>query len=129
MKTLVRLLISLAFVGSGVLHFLKPDSYTKIVPSYLPTPKTLVYISGVFEILGGIGLVVPKSRQFSAQGLIALLVAVFPANIYQATAKVQMDELKLMNKRGYHVVRLPMQPLLIWLVLWSSKTTKAKNAN
>ena len=69
------------YVVAGLLHFLKTKFYLRIMPPYLPFPKELVYLSGVAEILLGLGLLSPF-RSLAAIGIILLLVAVFPANIY-----------------------------------------------
>jgi len=115
----VRWLLAAAFVGSGILHFTAAESYTKIVPPALPARPWLVYISGIFEILGGIALVGPivRLRRFAAYGLMALLLAVFPANVYHAVADVKIDALP--SSLLYHAIRLPMQGVLIFLVNWS----------
>lgn len=78
----LRWLATLFFVVAGIGHFIKPDSYEKMVPPYLPDPAVLVFISGVAEIAGGVGLAIPSLRRAAGWGLIALLAAVFPANIY-----------------------------------------------
>src|SRR4051812_6729502 len=70
------------FVAGGIGHFLATDFYVKMMPPYLPRPRLLVLLSGAIEIALGALLVTPKSSRFAACGLIALLVAVFPANIY-----------------------------------------------
>lgn len=112
--TLSLILIALLFVGSGVLHFAMPEYYVRIMPPWLPAPMALVLISGVFEILGGAGVLVTTTRVAAGWGLIALLVAVFPAN-------VQM----LLNARAAHasalwiaalIARLPLQVALIYWV-------------
>jgi uncharacterized membrane protein len=77
-------LIGALFVAAGALHFVVPRPYEAIVPPYLPSPKVLVAISGACEILGGLGVVVPATRRFSGWGLVALLLAIFPANVYMA---------------------------------------------
>src|SRR5271157_5884566 len=78
------------FIGSGSLHFFKTDTFMKIMPPYIPWPRAMVLISGVAEISGGIGLFVPALRVAASWGLVALLIAVFPANIYMAQANVQV---------------------------------------
>jgi uncharacterized membrane protein len=123
----VRWLLGAVFIFSGILHFTATESYTKIVPPALPAPPWLVYISGIFEILGGIALVGPvkRLRRFAAYGLIALLVAVFPANVYHALSNVKVEPLP--SSPLYHTVRLPMQVVLIWLVNWSAKGERMKD--
>ena len=75
-------------VGAGTLHFIKPDFYLKIMPPYLPLHLELVYLSGFFEIALGVLLLVPRLSRFAAWGIIALLIAVFPANIYVYATRV-----------------------------------------
>ena len=112
--TLSVALIGLIFVVGGVMHFLRPRFYLAMMPPWLPAAAVLVLVSGVFEIMGGIGVLVPATRVIAGWGLIALLFAVFPAN-------VQM----LLNARAAHasattiavlVARLPLQVLLVYWV-------------
>jgi uncharacterized membrane protein len=77
-------LLGALFVAAGVVHFVKPDFYLKMMPPYLPWHRELVFASGVFEIVGGVALLVPRLRRVAAWGLIVLLVAVFPANVHMA---------------------------------------------
>lgn len=86
---LALLSVSMVFIGIG--HFVDPEPFVRIVPSWLPAPLWLVWISGVFEILGGIGVAIPKTRKWAAWGLIALFVAVFPANINMAVNEIQLS--------------------------------------
>jgi uncharacterized membrane protein len=104
----------LLFVVLGALHFILPKFYLAMMPKWLPSPLALVYVSGVFEIVGGVGLLVPAVRTAAAIGLIILLVAVFPANL---------EMLRLAHARGAGAgvlaalwLRLPLQPLLMWWV-------------
>ena len=69
------------YVIAGVLHFVAPEMYERVVPPQFPRPRTLVYLSGSAEIVLGIGVLFERTRRRSAWGLVALLVAVFPANI------------------------------------------------
>jgi uncharacterized membrane protein len=66
------------FVAAGTWHFIKPGFYLKIMPPYIPWHLQMVLISGFFEILGGLGLLIPQTRRLAAWGLVALLIAVFP---------------------------------------------------
>ena len=81
-RTLLRWLAAIFFIVAGIGHFVKPEMYLKIMPPYFPAPSLLVFISGVAEIAGGIGLLIRPLRRAAGWGLIALLIAVFPANIY-----------------------------------------------
>lgn len=100
------------FILAGTNHFLNPKPYLAMMPAYLPWPAGLVAWSGVAEFLGGLGVLVPALRGFAGWGLIALLVAVFPANLNAA----------LHGWPGYPIppwilwARLPLQPVLIWWV-------------
>ena len=108
------------FTAAGVLHFLKPAMYMKIMPPYIPWPLAMVHISGAAEIAGGLGILIPPARRSAALGLIALLVAVFPANIYMATNPVESgaSALPVVALWG----RLLLQPVFIWWVLWCTRT-------
>ncbi|WP_116790666.1 DoxX family protein [Flavobacterium psychrotrophum] len=95
---------------AGVNHFRVPRLYLRIIPPSLPNPKLLNYISGAAEVLLGIALCIPVVSHIAAWGIIALLVAVFPANIYMVTnpkAAMKMPKWLLL-------LRLPMQILLIY---------------
>ncbi|HEY1189099.1 MAG TPA: DoxX family membrane protein [Gemmata sp.] len=83
-KLVAKWVLALLFVAAGVNHFVNPGFYVKIMPPYLPWHYELVLVSGAFEVLGGIGLLVPGLTRAAAWGLIALLVAVFPANLHMA---------------------------------------------
>ncbi len=107
-------------VGVGISHFTTPDPYVRIVPSALPSPLALVYISGAFEVLGGIGLLVPRTRKAAAWGLILLYIAVFPANINMAVNEIQMEP-----GGGIPVwtmwARLPFQLVFIAWAYWFTR--------
>jgi len=114
-KTISCFILGTGFIFVGVFHFVRPSGFVAIVPPFLPAHLALVYISGAFEILGGIGLFLPRLRRFAVIGLIVLVVAVFPANIYMlmhpeefATGWITPLALWL---------RLPLQPILVWW-LW-----------
>ncbi len=76
-----RTLLGLLFVVAGALHFLAPGAYERIMPPYLPLHRELVYLSGVLEITGGLGLLAGRTRPIAGIGLILLLFAVWPANV------------------------------------------------
>ena len=108
-----RFLLALFFVIAGTLHFLFPEPYIRMVPPLLPRPGTIVWVSGVAEMMGGIGLMLPRWRRFAAWGLVILLIAVFPANIYMAAARVPFSG--LLGKSWVQWLRLPLQiPLIYW---------------
>ncbi len=109
--TILRILLSLFFVAAGAMHFLSPAAYLHIMPAYLPNPLLLVYLSGLGEVAGGLGVLVPGLRRFAGYGLIALLVAVFPANIHMALNHVSPTGITLPDWLLW--LRLPLQALLI----------------
>jgi uncharacterized membrane protein len=106
----VRALLAGFFIVAGVLHFVFPGVYLRVMPPYLPAPLALVYISGACEIAGGIGVLVRSLRRYAGWGLVALLIAVFPANVYMA-----MNHIMLTPWLAW--ARLPLQGLLIWWVV------------
>ena len=109
-------LIAVLFVIAGAMHFVSPETYLKIMPEYLPWPLALVYVSGFFEVVGGIGVAVPRLRCAAGWGLIALLIAVFPANVHMLTHADQFPGIPYWGL----VVRLPMQALLIAWIWWAA---------
>ncbi|MBD3617147.1 MAG: DoxX family protein [Gracilimonas sp.] len=112
-----RYLIGSLFILAGILHFIKPQVYSKIMPDYIPYHRAMVFISGVFEILGGIGFLVPALRIYAAWGLILLLIVVFPANIEMARKGYRKHGLTLYT--WLLIARLPLQFVLIWWVYWA----------
>lgn len=118
LKAVMRVLLAVLMVTAGVLHFVSSDPFVRIVPSFLPAPLMLVYISGFFEILGGIGLLIPRTRRAAAWGLIALLIAVFPANINMAVNQLPLGE--MVHPIG-NWVRLPFQLVLIAWAYWMTR--------
>jgi uncharacterized membrane protein len=110
-------LLALLMIAVGALHFARPKPFVRIVPDFLPAPLALVYISGFFEILGGIGLLVPATRPWAAWGLIALYVAVFPANIYMLTHNISLNPKKPIPRWALWL-RLPFQFLFIAWAYW-----------
>jgi uncharacterized membrane protein len=124
LKIVLRFAIALLFIASGITHFAKPDTFVRIVPPFLPSPLALVYISGFFEIAGGLGLLVPTLRRAAGIGLIALLIAVYPANIYMATNDIPFNDTHV--PWWGHAIRLPLQFVLIALVFWVADVRHSK---
>jgi uncharacterized membrane protein len=84
LRTASLILLAVLFVLAGLNHFLHPETYLAMMPPYLPAPDVLNYISGAAEVAGGVGVLMPRLRRAAAWGLVALLVAVFPANLHMA---------------------------------------------
>jgi uncharacterized membrane protein len=111
-----RLLLGIAFVGAGVNHFAMPRAYERIVPpSMKGRAQSLVAVSGVAEVVGGLGVLLPWTRRPAGLGLITLLVAVFPANLYMARTPEHFRKIP----RWALYARLPLQPLMMWWA-WTS---------
>ena len=119
LKLISLWLLAGLFVTAGVLHFVRTDVFVGIVPPYLPAPKLLVYLSGAFEIIGGLGLLIPKFRRVACWGLILLLIAVFPANVFMATDPDRFVNAGIPLWAIY--LRLPFQGVL---VLWVASILK-----
>ncbi len=113
-KTVLRFLMAALFMASGVTHFARPEFFIAIVPPYLPFPDALVAISGAAEIAGAIGLLIPRFTRAAAWGLIALLIAVFPANLHMALHPELFPQIP---SAGLWV-RLPLQGVLIAWAFW-----------
>jgi uncharacterized membrane protein len=105
--------MAVLFIVAGIFHFTKTSTYLKIVPPHMPYHLAVVYISGVLEILFGIGLFFGKFRHYSALGLIILLIAIFPANIYMLTSGLFTT-----IPRWVLWMRLPLQAILIAWAAW-----------
>ena len=115
----VRVVLAILFIGAGIVHLLAPERYRGIMPSYLPAPDLLIAVSGCAEILGGIGLLVPRARRAAGWGLVLLLLAVLPANVemlhvYRERGVVWWGEALLW-------ARLPLQVVMGWLVVWTTR--------
>ncbi len=102
------------FLG-GIAHFTATDMEMRIMPPYIPAPRLMVWVSGVCELLGAVGLLLPRTRRAAGIGLVALTIAVTPANVYM-----------LQQAEAFHVpywalvARLPLQVGLLALIAWSS---------
>ena len=116
-------LAAIFYVFAGSLHFVRPEMYLRIMPPYIPSHPAMVRISGFFEIAGGLGLLLKQTRRAAAWGLVALLIAVFPANLYMATNPAEAGALAIAPALRWG--RLPIQALLIWWVLWCTRTRES----
>ena len=116
-KTISIIIMTLFYIGAGINHFINPDWFVRIVPPILPFKITIVYISGIFEVILGSLLIFPKTRFIAGWGLILLLLAVYPANIYVALTNGKAMDTTPIIAWG----RLPFQFALIALAYWHSK--------
>jgi uncharacterized membrane protein len=107
-------LIAALFCVAGALHFLIARRYVAIMPPWVPRPLWMVWLSGACELAGGIGYLLPRTRRWAAYGLMALLVAVFPANLQMLINGISAGSPPL--ALALLALRLPLQPLLIYWV-------------
>jgi uncharacterized membrane protein len=113
-----RALLAMFFIGSGVNHFVNPRFYEAIVPPRLQPEKVrVVQVSGVAEVAGGVGVLLPFTRRLSGLSLIVLLAAIFPANLYMASEPERFKKLP----RWALYARLPLQPLMM---IWAWRATR-----
>lgn len=112
----------LLFVIGGLYHFVNPSLYLRMMPSYLPWHLFLVYLSGFFEVALGLLLFVPRYTRLAAWGLIALLVAVFPANVQMALNPQLFPDIA----PAVLWLRLPLQAVFVY---WAYRLTRAESAS
>lgn len=106
---LLKWLFALIFIFAGIMHFLRPAIFLKIMPPWIPQPRFMVYASGFFEVLFGVLLLIPATTTLAAWGIILLLIAIFPANIHMALNPAQFPIIP----KWLLLARLPLQFVLI----------------
>jgi uncharacterized membrane protein len=119
-KRILLGLMALFYVGGGINHFLDPGFYMPMMPPYLPWHGPLVFLSGVAEVVLGIAVLIPATRRVAAWGIIALLIAIFPANLHIAFNNVPLG----VAPEGLGIwnwVRLPFQAVFILWAYWYTK--------
>jgi uncharacterized membrane protein len=114
-----QLITGVTFMFMGAMHFVAEKFFVAIVPKQLPNPQALVYVSGVFEFLGGLGLLIPRVRKSAGLGLLALVVAVFPANINMAVNSERFNKFPAWALW----LRLPLQ-FVILAIVWLASQSK-----
>ncbi len=112
-----RWVLGLAFAAAGANHFVNPDFYTRIMPPWLPWHAELVALSGVAEVALGLLVLIPRTAPVAGWGLVALLVAVFPANVHMALHPEQFPRIPA----WLFYARLPLQGVLVW---WAYRWTR-----
>jgi uncharacterized membrane protein len=121
-RRIFRYLLSVFFMVAGANHFWNPRFYLMMMPPYLPHHSDLVFISGACEILGGIGVLFPEPlRRIAGWGLVALLIAVFPANLQMAIHDIPMGGPGTPANPWLNWLRLPLQLVFIFWVLWCTR--------
>ena len=117
-KRIMRWLFALSLASVGIHHFIDSDLYIAIMPPYLPWHLELVLISGVFEVLGGLGLLIPRTRRAAGWGVLALLIAVYPANIHMLVNEVYLPGMP--ESLTILWLRMPLQFVFAAWALWVS---------
>ena len=110
LRKIVLFGLAVFFIFFGIDHFINPDFYLSIMPPAFPLHREAVYVSGLFEIFGGLGVLIPRFRKIAGWGLIALLVAVYPANIYMAVTPEAFPNISI----GLLYFRLALQFLFFY---------------
>lgn len=118
-KEVLRVVLAVCMGVAGTLHFAASDPFIRIVPDFLPYPAALVYISGIIEIGLGVALLLPPVSQWAAWGLVALFIAVYPANLNMAINHIHIDGIP--DGWWFQAIRLPFQFVLIAWAYWYTK--------
>lgn len=122
MPRIPLLVIALFFTGGGIAHFALMDFFVQAMPDYLGYHKELVIISGIFELLGAAGILLPQTRLLAGYCLIALVIAVYPANIHMALHPEQYPDIPEL----FLYIRLPFQFLFVWFIWWAIAPERAQ---
>lgn len=116
-----RMLLVIFYLGAGVLHLVSPRGFLAITPDWVPFPHFIVAFTGVAEIAGAAGLLIPQLRKWAGIGLALYALCVWPANLNHAINGISLGGEAL--GWWYHGPRLAFQPVLIWLALWVGHVT------
>jgi uncharacterized membrane protein len=116
-----RLLLVIFYLGAGILHLVSPLGFLAITPDWVPFPHFIVAFTGVAEIAGSVGLLIPQLRKWAGIGLALYALCVWPANLNHAINGISLGGEAL--GWWYHGPRLAFQPVLIWLALWVGHVT------
>ena len=118
-KAICLLVLIILYISVGVKHFTNPEFFLAIMPPYIPFHKLMVYLSGALEIVFALMMVFKKTRVYGCWGIIFLLIAVFPANIYLYSSEIPQKILSITKHEA--LIRLPYQFPLLLFAFWHSK--------
>lgn len=118
LRPAMRWLMAAFYLSAGILHLRRPEAFLPIVPGWVPAPREIVLLTGVAELAGALGLLIPKLRKPAGWGLALYAFCVFPANIKHAAEGIAIPALP--QSWWYHGPRLALQPVLIWWALFSA---------
>ena len=118
-----RISLAVFFIFTGIGHFLMPNEMAQMLPPYIPRRVDIIYLTGILEILGAIGILIPKMISLASIALILFLIGVLPANIYAAIMSVEFGG----HQFGpiYLLVRIPFQVFLIWWAYYFGIRTRS----
>jgi uncharacterized membrane protein len=120
-RKIFRILIALIYLVAGIAHLRAPGGFLQITPSWVPFPGPTVALTGIAEIAGAVGLMIPRFRYAAGVGLALYALCVWPANINHALNDIAIGGRDL--SWWYHGPRLVFQPVIIWLALWVGHVT------
>ncbi|RYM14228.1 DoxX family protein [Sphingobium cupriresistens] len=120
-RTIGRLVLAAAYAFAGIAHLSRPAGFLAITPHWVPMPELVVALTGVAELAGAIGLMIPRLRPAAGMGLALYALCVWPANINHAINDIPLGGVHL--SWWYHGPRLALQPVIIWWALWASGVT------
>lgn len=120
-RTIARLVLAAAYLVAGIAHLTRPAGFLAITPHWVPAPELVVALTGVAELAGAIGLMIPRLRGAAGIGLALYALCVWPANINHALNDIPLGGTHL--SWWYHGPRLALQPVIIWWALWASGVT------
>lgn len=115
-KTVLRIILAIFYFAAGIAHLRSPAGFITITPDWVPFPEFVVLMTGIAEIVGAVGLFIPRFRKAAGVGLALYAVCVWPANFNHALNDIMIGGVDL--GWSYHGPRLAFQPVLIWLALW-----------
>lgn len=115
-RTALRIVLALFYFVAGVAHLRSPNGFLAITPAWVPVPEMVVFLTGVAEIAGALGLLIPRFRKAAGIGLALYALCVWPANFNHALNDIAIGGTHM--SWAYHGPRLAFQPVFIWLALW-----------
>ena len=118
-RFVMRFIMAAFYLAAGIFHITSPQGFIRIVPSFVPWPVEVVWLTGVAEIAGAIGLMLPHLQKAAGIGLALYAICVFPANINHAINQIDVGVLP--NSWWYHAPRFALQPVLVWWALFCSE--------
>lgn len=118
-RVVARLILIVAFLAAGALHLLVPGPFVGITPAWVPFAPVVIALTGVAELAGAVGLMIPRLRRAAGMGLALYAVCVFPANIQHAINDLGLAQPHL--GWAYHGPRLLFQPVIVWWALWAGE--------